>query len=170
MHGQHRLRCQHAQNVDVAAVSRVISVCFGSPALTAPLTDSLLSATSAARRHVQRRLDHLPWAGAGRDRGRLHVLGVPRGDGLRGVAEPQHAFGSAAASLIAHAVVARSVALGTTVMMRCIVPCWVSGGSRGRGPVPRRSGRPAGRCARRWRGSPRGWGRRRRRRSCAPHR
>jgi hypothetical protein len=41
MHGLHRLRCQHAQNVDVAAVSRVISGGFGSDALTAPLTASL---------------------------------------------------------------------------------------------------------------------------------
>jgi len=53
MHGLYRLRCQHAQNVVAAAVSRVISACFGSSALTAPLTDSLPEATQlAASRRV----------------------------------------------------------------------------------------------------------------------
>ena len=46
MHGPHRLRCQHAWNADVATVSRVISGSFGSPALTAPSTDSLPPALS----------------------------------------------------------------------------------------------------------------------------
>jgi hypothetical protein len=46
MHGLYRLRCQPAQNVDVAVVSRVISACFGSSALTEPLTDSLPRATA----------------------------------------------------------------------------------------------------------------------------
>ena len=48
MHGLHRLGCQHAENADVAGVSRVISGCFGSPALTRPLTDPLPQATFAA--------------------------------------------------------------------------------------------------------------------------
>src|SRR4029453_17189704 len=41
MHGPHRLRCQHAQSVDVTAVYGVIAACFGSAALTPPLTDLL---------------------------------------------------------------------------------------------------------------------------------